>query len=63
MSVATTLFALVIVQGPAITIEPGYTSLAECTQQYRGTHVGCYAYDPSGVSWTAFFGIPELASG
>jgi hypothetical protein len=56
MSVATTLFALVIAQGPNIVIEPG----AECTQQYKGGHVGCY--NPDGSSWTGFFSYLEPAS-
>ena len=53
------LYALVILQGSSgLTFSPGYTTAAECMQQYKGPHVACFAYDPDGVSWTAFIRLP-----
>ena len=56
---STTLFVLVVLQGAnGLTFSPGYTTAAECMQQYRGPNVACFAYDPSLTTWTAFFNLP-----
>jgi hypothetical protein len=54
-----TLFALVILQGTSLTFSPGYTTAAECLQQYKGPNVACFAYDAGLSTWTAFFKLPE----
>ena len=56
---SATLYALVILQGTTLTFEPGYPTAAECTQQYKGGYVSCFAYDPNLSTWTAFFKLPE----
>ena len=57
---STTLFVLVVLQGAnGLTFSPGYTTAAECLQQYKGPNVACFAYDPSLSTWTAFFKLPE----
>jgi hypothetical protein len=53
------LYALVILQGTSLTFSPGYTTAAECMQQYKGPYVACFAYDPNLSTWTAFFKFPE----
>ena len=55
------LYALVILQGSSsgLTFSPGYTTAAECLQQYKGPNVACFNYDPEGTSWTAFFKLPD----
>jgi hypothetical protein len=53
------LYALVVLQGTTLNLSPGYTSVAECTQQYKGPYVSCFAYDPNLSTWTAFFKLPE----
>src|SRR3984957_6171271 len=54
------LYALVILQGSSgLTFSPGYTTAAECMQQYRGPNVACFAYAPNLTTWTAFFKLPE----
>ena len=53
---------MVILQGSSgLTFSPGYTTAAECLQQYKGPNVACFNYDPEGVSWTAFFKLPDGA--
>ena len=60
MSVA--LYVLVVLQGAnGLTFSPGYTTAAECLQHYKGPNVACFNYDPEGVSWTAFFKLPDGA--
>ena len=39
------LYALVVLQGTALSFSPGYTSASECLQQYKGPNVACFAYD------------------
>ena len=57
---STTLFVLVVLQGAnGLTFSPGYTTAAECLQQYKGPNVACFAYDAGLSSWTAFFKLPE----
>jgi hypothetical protein len=56
---STTLYALVILQGASLTFSPGYTTAAECLQQYKGPNVACFAYDAGLSTWTAFFKLPE----
>jgi hypothetical protein len=56
---SATLYALVVLQGTGLSFSPGYTSAAECLQQYKGPYVSCFAYDPSLSTWTAFFKLPE----
>src|SRR5580693_7301197 len=59
---STTLFVLVVLHGAnGLTFSPGYTTAAECMQQYKGPNVACFNYDPEGVSWTAFFKLPDGA--
>jgi len=59
---STTLFVLVVLQGAnGLTFSPGYTTAAECMQQYKGPNVACFNYDPGGTSWTAFFKLPDGA--
>jgi hypothetical protein len=59
---STTLFVLVVLQGAnGLTFSPGYTTAAECMQQYKGPNVACFNYDPEGTSWTAFFKLPDGA--
>ena len=59
---STTLFVLVVLQGAnGLTFSPGYTTAAECVQQYKGPNVACFNYDPEGTSWTAFFKLPDGA--
>jgi hypothetical protein len=53
------LYALVILQGTSLTFSPGYTTAAECLQQYKGPNVACFAYDAGLSTWTAFFKLPE----
>ena len=36
---STTLFVLVVLQGTTLTFSPGYTTAAECLQQYKGPYV------------------------
>src|SRR6476620_870407 len=56
------LYALVLLQGTSgLTFSPGYTTAAECMQQYKGRNVACFNYDPEGASWTAFFKLPDGA--
>ena len=56
------LYALVILQGSSgLTFSPGYTTAAECMQQYKGPNVACFNYDPEGTSWSAFFKLPDGA--
>jgi hypothetical protein len=56
---SATLYALVILQGTSgLAFEPGYASREQCLSVYRGPSVWCYEYDPSGVTWTAFFETP-----
>jgi hypothetical protein len=56
---SSTLYALIIAQGASLSFAPGYTSLAECAQQYRGPNVGCFEYNPDGLTWTAFFKLGD----
>ena len=56
---SATLFALVVLQGSTLTFSPGYTSAQECQAVYQGPHVTCYAYDPSGTTWTGFFRMSD----
>jgi hypothetical protein len=56
---SATLYALVVLQGTSLTFSPGYTTAAECLQQYKGPYVACFAYDPILSTWTAFFKLPE----
>src|SRR6476661_10464877 len=59
---STTLFVLVVLQGAnGLTFSPGYSTAAECVQQYEGPNVACFNYDPGGTSWTAFFKLPDGA--
>ena len=58
---SSTLFALVVLQGTTLNFSPGYTTAAECLQQYKGPYVACFNYDPEGTSWTAFFKLPDGA--
>ena len=56
---SATFYALVVLQGTGLSFSPGYTSAAECLQQYKGPNVACFNYDPEGASWTAFFKLPD----
>jgi hypothetical protein len=56
---STTLFVLVVLQGTTLSFSPGYTTAAECQQQYKGPKVACFAYDAGLSTWTAFFKLPE----
>ena len=56
---SATLYALVVLQGTTLTFSPGYTTAAECLQQYKGPYVACFAYDAGLSTWTAFFKLPE----
>ena len=57
---SATLYVLVVLQGAnGLTFSPGYTTAAECVQQYKGPYVSCFAYDPNLSTWTAFFKLPE----
>src|SRR5580704_10249032 len=56
---SATLYALVVLQGTTLSFSPGYTTAAECMQQYKGPYVSCFAYDPNLSTWTAFFKLPE----
>jgi hypothetical protein len=56
---STTLFVLVVLQGTTLSFSPGYTTAAECQQQYKGPKVACFAYDAGLSTWTAFFELPE----
>ena len=56
---STTLFVLVVLQGASLSFSPGYTTAAECMQQYKGPNVACFAYDPNLSTWTAFFKLPD----
>jgi hypothetical protein len=53
------LYALVVLQGTTLNFSPGYTTAAECLQQYKGPNVACFAYDAGLSTWTAFFKLPE----
>ena len=53
------LYALVVLQGTSLSFSPGYTTAAECLQQYKGPNVACFAYDAGLSTWTAFFKLPE----
>ena len=60
----TTLFVLVVLQGAnGLTFSPGYTTAAECLQQYKGPYVSCFPYDPERTTWTAFFKTPGSGFG
>ena len=56
---SATLYALVVLQGTSLSFSPGYTTAAECQQQYKGPNVACFAYDAGLSTWTAFFKLPE----
>jgi hypothetical protein len=57
---SATLYVLVVLQGAnGLTFSPGYTTAAECMQQYKGPNVACFAYDAGLSTWTAFFKLPE----
>jgi hypothetical protein len=56
---SVTLYVLVVLQGASLTFSPGYTTAAECMQQYKGPNVACFAYDAGLSTWTAFFKLPE----
>jgi hypothetical protein len=59
---SVTLYVLVVVaQGTTngLTFSPGYTTLMECAQQYKGPNVACFDYDPEGTTWTAFFRLAD----
>ena len=57
---SVTLYVLVVLQGAnGLTFSPGYTTAAECLQQYKGPNVACFAYDAGLSTWTAFFKLPE----
>src|SRR5580693_2195177 len=56
---STTLFVLVVLQGTTLSFSPGYTTAAECQQQYKGPKVACFAYDAGLSTWTAFFKLSE----
>ena len=58
---SATLYALVVLQGTSLTFSPGYTTAAECLQQFKGPYVSCFAYDPGLTSWSAFFKLPDGA--
>ena len=58
---SVTLYVLVVLQGTTLSFSPGYTTAAECMQQYKGPNVACFNYDPEGTSWTAFFKLPDGA--
>jgi hypothetical protein len=60
---SSTLFALVILQGTTLNFSPGYTTAAECLQQYKGPYVSCFPYDPERTTWTAFFKTPGSGFG
>ena len=53
------LYTLVVLQGTSLSFSPGYTSAAECLAVYKGPAVACFAYDPEGTTWTAFFKLPN----
>ena len=57
------LYALVVLQGTTLTFSPGYTTAAECLQQYKGSYVSCFPYDPERTTWTAFFKTPGSGFG
>ena len=57
------LIALVVQQGTTLTFSPGYTTAAECMQQYKGPYVSCFPYDPERTTWTAFFKTPGSGFG
>src|SRR3984957_10743061 len=54
-----TLYALVVLQSTSLTFSHGYTTAAECLQQYMGPNVACFSYDSGLSTWTAFFKLPE----
>ena len=56
---SVTLYVLVVLQGTSLSFSPGYTTAAECQQQYKGPNVACFAYDEGLTTWTAFFKLPE----
>ena len=57
---SATLYVLVVLQGAnGLTFSPGYTTAAECMQQYKGPNVAYFAYDAGLSTWTAFFKLPE----
>ena len=59
-TMSATLYVLVVLQGAnGLTFSPGYTTAAECLQQYKGPNVACFAYDAGLSTWTAFFKLPE----
>ena len=59
---SVTLYVLVVLQGAnGLIFSPGYTTAAECIQQYKGPNVACFNYDPEGTRWTAFFKLPDGA--
>jgi hypothetical protein len=56
---SATLYALVVLQGTTLVFSPGYASPTECYAVYKGPFISCFAYDPDGSSWTAFFKLPD----
>ena len=56
---SVTLYVFVVLQGTTLNFSPGYTTAAECLQQYKGPSVACFAYDAGLSTWTAFFKLPE----
>ena len=54
------LYVLVMVQGTSgLAFTPGFTTAAECMQQYKGPHVACFPYDPTLDTWTGFFRLED----
>src|ERR1700729_3073000 len=56
---SATLYALVMLQGTTLSFSPGYASPTECYSVYKGPFVSCFTYNPDGLSWTAFFKLPD----
>ena len=60
---AQVLYALVVLQGTTLNLSPGYTSVAECTQQYKGPYVSCFAYDPNSAPGRRLLNFRRAGSG
>ena len=61
---SATLYALVVLQGTTLTFSPGYTTAAECLQQYKGPlHLVAFHMTRSAPLGRRFLKPPAVASG
>ena len=60
---SATLYALVVLQGTSLTFSPGYTTAAECMQQYKGPNVTCFTMTRRAPPGRRFLSFRTAGSG